>query len=726
MKKILGLIAIFATLAVSAQTLQSPSKNLEMQFSVDESGTPRYTLSFKGEEVVRPSRLGFELIDNAFKTHGGILNLSPTSIISLREGFEELGTTTSSFDEVWEPVWGENKSIRNHYNELLVTMQHKATKMLVNIRFRLYDDGLGLRYEFPEQNKKNSYFVIKEEYTEFAMTGDHKAWWIPGCYETQEYEYASSRLSEVRKMLPEVGKRVGTASIEIFSPTGLQTSLQLKSDSGLYINIHEAALVDYSCMHLDLDDKKMLLTSHLTPDALGYKGWIQTPFNTPWRVVTVTDNACDMLASNLILNLNEPCAIEDTSWIKPEKYMGVWWEMIAAMSRWYYTKDFAAVKIGESDYQKATPTGLHGATTERVCQYIDFASKHGIKQLLVEGWNIGWEDWFGKRKDYVFDFKTPYPDFDIDAVNRYAHDRGVNLVMHHETSGSIRNYERHMDEAYDMMKRYGYNIVKSGYVGHIIPVGERHFGQYMVNHYLYALKKAAEKKIMVNAHEAIRPTGLCRTYPNLVGNEACRGQEYAGNTINGLNPHQPTVLPFTRAKGGPIDYTPGLMKMNVSEFCPVRGKRSPDYRIKATIANQLGLYVTLYSPMHMVSDTPEHYEEQMAAFQFIKDVATDWDESRYLAAEPGEYIVAARKTKGKNEWFVGGITNEQERTIDLAFDFLEKGKKYEATIYADGKDAHYLKNPHSYTVTKRVVTSKSKLNIRMVAGGGVAISLKEL
>ena len=726
MRKILTIIALLATCVVSAEALRSPNGALEMQFSIDEQGTPRYTLSFKGEEVVRPSRLGFELVGNAHKTHGGILNLSPISTISLREAFVELKRENATFDEVWEPVWGENKSIRNHYNELLVTMRHTPTKMLVNIRFRLYDDGLGLRYEFPEQQKSNSYFVIKEEYTEFAMAGDHRAWWIPGCYETQEYEYATSRLSEIRKMLPSVAKRVGTASIEVFSPTGVQTALQLKSDSGLYINIHEAALVDYSCMHLDLDDKSMVFTSHLTPDALGYKGWIQTPFNTPWRVVSVTDNACDMLASNLILNLNEPCALEDTSWIKPVKYMGVWWEMITSVSSWGYTRDFAAVELGKSDYSKSKPTGKHGATSERVRRYIDFAAEHGFDQVLVEGWNIGWEDWFGKRKEYVFDFKTPYPDFDIKALNEYAHQKGLRLMMHHETSGSIRNYERHMSQAYELMNKYGYNAVKSGYVGHIIPVGERHFGQYMVNHYLYAVKEAAKHKIMVNGHEAIRPTGLCRTYPNLIGNESCRGQEYAGNTEDGLNPHQPTVLPFTRSKGGPIDYTPGIVNMEVSKFSASRGKRSPNYRLKATIANQLALYVTLYSPLQMAADTPEHYEKHMAAFQFIKDVAVDWDESRYLAAEPGEYIVAARKAKGTGEWFVGGITNEDARTMAITLDFLEKGKKYEATIYADGKDAHYLNNPHSYTVTKRTVTAKSKLKLQMAAGGGVAISIKEI
>lgn len=726
MKRIFLTIAtLLCGVVAIAQSVTSPDGNLVATFRLADGGVPTYTLTYKGKEVVKPSRLGFEFVDNAYKTHGTYCNVPERPIYSMREGFSMVGTEKGSFDETWTPVWGENSKIRNHYNELLVKLCRDERGFLVNIRFRIYDDGLGFRYEFPQQkSKKLAYFVIKEEYTEFAMTGDHMAYWIPGCYETQEYEYAASRMSEIRNRMPEVSANVGTASVKVFSPTGVQTSLQLRSDDGLYINLHEAALVDYSCMHLELNDKTNVFTSHLTPDAWGYKGWLQAPCHSPWRTIEVADSACRILASNLTLNLNEPCALEDTSWIKPVKYIGIWWELMLGKSSWNYTKGFNGVKLGESDYTKVTPRPNHGANNENVKRYIDFAAEHGFDQVLVEGWNIGWEDWFGCKKDYVFDFQTPYPDFDIKALNEYAHSKGVRLMMHHETSSSIRNYERHMEAAYSLMNKYGYVSVKSGYVGDIYPLGDHHFSQSMINHYLYAVKEAAKHKIMVNAHEAVRPTGLCRTYPNLIGNEACRGTEYYTNASSGIKPHHATIMPFTRLKGGPVDYTPGIVNLKFAEQSP--SKKKQKRCVMTTICNQLGLYLTMYSPLQMAADLPENYEKQPAAFQFIKDVAVDWDESRYLAAEPGDYIVVARKAKGTGNWFVGGISDETAREIPISFDFLDKGKRYEAIIYADGKDAHYMDNPHSYTVTQKSVTAKSKMTLRLACGGGVAISLKEL
>ncbi len=721
----LTITTMFVALTAMAEQLTSPDGNLVMTFRLADGGKPTYSLTYKGKTVVKPSALGFEFVDNAYHNYGHYDEVVSRPIYSMREGFSQKGSETATFDETWTPVWGENSKIRNNYNELLVKLCRDERGFLLNIRFRLYNDGLGFRYEFPAQKtKKLAYFVIKEEYTEFAMAGDHMAYWIPGCYDTQEYEYAASRMSEIRNMMPKVRENVGTASIRTFSPTGVQTSLQLRSDDGLYINIHEAALVNYSCMHLDLNDKTNVFTSHLTPDALGYKGWLQAPCHSPWRTIEVADSACRILESNLVLNLNEPCALEDTSWIKPVKYIGVWWELMLGKSRWYYTKEFKGVKLGEDDYTKVKPVPNHGANNENVRRYIDFAAEHGFDQVLVEGWNIGWEDWFGYKKEYVFDFQTPYPDFDVKALNEYAHSKGVRLMMHHETSSSIRNYERHMEAAYSFMNKHGYTSVKSGYVGDIQPLGEFHFGQFMVNHYLYAVKEAAKHKIMVNAHEAIRPTGLCRTYPNLIGNEACRGTEYYTNANSGIKPHHATIMPFTRLNGGPVDYTPGIVNCKFADQTNVPKKQKRC--VMATICNQLALYVTMYSPLQMAADLPENYEKQPKAFQFIKDVAVDWDESHYLAAEPGDYIVAARKAKGKSEWFVGGITDENAREIPISLDFLEKGKKYEATIYADGKDAHYMDNPHSYTVTTQKVSSKTKLKLRLAAGGGVAISIKEL
>ena len=683
---------------LQAEDLKSPNGRLVMHFEVDGMGCPVYTLSYKGKPVIKRSRLGLE-----------------AEGFSLREGFQLQKAETATFDETWKPVWGEVSSIRNHYNELAVTLHQAKDDRTIRIRFRLYDDGLGFRYEFPEQ-KNLVYFVIKDEYSEFAMAGDHKAFWIPGDYDTQEYDYTESHLSEIRKLM-KAAVTFNTSQTP-FSSTGVQTALMMKSADGLYINLHEAALVDYPCMSLELDDKTMTFRSWLTPDAQGKKGYMQTPCQSPWRTIMVSDDAREILASKLTLNLNEPCALKDVSWIKPVKYIGVWWEMITGKSTWAYTNDLLSVHIGVTDYTKVKPNGTHAANNDKVRRYIDFAAKHGFDQVLVEGWNIGWEDWFGHSKDYVFDFLTPYPDFDIKALNEYAHSKGVKLMMHHETSASVRNYERHMEEAYQLMNKYGYNAVKSGYVGNIIPRGEHHYGQWMINHYLYAVKKAAEHHIMVNAHEAVRPTGLCRTYPNLIGNEAARGGEY--ESFGGNKPFHTTILPFTRLMGGPMDYTPGIFETRIKNVNPENNSF-----VHSTLARQLALFVTMYSPLQMAADLPENYERFMDAFQFIKDVAVDWDDSKYLEAEPGRYITVARKAKGTNNWFVGCTASENGHMANISFDFLDPKRKYTATIYADGPTAHYEKNPQAYTIKKMTVTNKSRLTLRAASGGGFAISIIE-
>lgn len=690
---------LFSALNVDADVVTSPNGIVSIDFQL-KNGIPTYKVDYKGKPVIKESRLGLELRDGK----------------NLMDGFEQLNATTSTFDETWQPVWGEVKEIRNHYNELFAELKQPSTDRYMNIRFRVYDDGVGFRYEFPQQ-KKLVYFVIKEEHSQFAMTGDHTAWWIPGDYDTQEYDYTESKLSEIRSLLSNAV--TSNASQTVFSPTGVQTSLQMKTDEGLYINLHEAALVDYSCMHLNLDDKNLVFESWLTPDADGFKGRLQTPCHSPWRTVMVSDDACDILSSHLILNLNEPCKIEDTSWIKPVKYMGVWWEMIAGGKPWSYTNDIPSVKLGETDYRKVKSNGNHPANTRNVKKYIDFAAKHGFDQLLVEGWNVGWEDWFGNQKDYVFDFVTPYPDFDIEQLNRYAHDKGIRLMMHHETSGSSRNYERHLEQAYQLMNKYGYTAVKSGYVGNILPYGEHHYGQWMNNHYLYCVVEAAKHKIMVNAHEAVRPTGLCRTYPNLIGNESARGTEY--QAFGGSKTFHTTVLPFTRLQGGPMDYTPGIFEMNISKLNPNNSSH-----VNATLANQLALYVTMYSPLQMAADLPENYERFMDAFQFIKDVPVDWDNSIYLEAEPGKYVTVARKEKGTNNWFIGSATGNANHQSVISLDFLEKGKNYIATIYADTKDTDYKLNPQSYQIVKGLVNSKNKLKINTVEAGGYAVSLFEV
>lgn len=679
---------------VQASEVTSPNGEMKLTFTLRDS-KPYYSVSFRGKPVIKPSRLGYEL-HNAE---------------SLLEGFTQTGEKTSTFDETWTPVWGENKTIRNHYKELLVGLIQEKTGRVMNLRFRVYDEGVGLRYEFPQEGSKLNYFVVKEECTEFALTGDHIAWWIPGDYDTQEYEYSRSRLSEIRPLFKK--KVTDNASQTSFSETGVQTSLQLKTDDGLYINLHEAALVNYPAMHLNLDDKNMVFRSWLTPDAQGVKGYLQTPCQSPWRTIMITDDARKVLSSHLILNLNEPCKIKDTSWIHPTKYVGVWWEMISGKGDWAYTSQFPSVKLGITDYAKAKPSGRHSANNENVRRYIDFAAQHGFGGVLVEGWNIGWEDWFGNSKEYVFDFQTPYPDFDIKALNEYAHSKGVKLIMHHETSSSIMNYEKHMDRAYQLMKDYGYDAVKSGYVGNLIPRGEHHYSQIAINHYQYAIERAADYKIMVNAHEAVRPTGLCRTYPNLIGNESARGTEY--QAFGGITPGHTAILPFTRLQGGPMDYTPGIFEMQCSN-----GSRA-----NSTIGGQLALYVTMYSPLQMAADFPENYEKHLDAFQFIKDVALDWDKSIYLEAEPMEYITAARKAKGSSSWFVGSVTGLKPHNSTLRLDFLDKGKTYVATVYADAPDADYKTNPQAYTITKGLVTAKSVLKLHSVAGGGYAISIVE-
>lgn len=680
---------------IQAQTLFSPEKNLEMNFSLSPKGEPLYEMKLAGQSVILPSAMGFDLKNDD---------------IDLLDGFQITGTGTSAFDEIWTPVWGEESQIRNHYNELMVELTQAKTGRKMVIRFRAFEEGLGFRYEFPLQEKMG-YFVVKEEKTQFALTGDHTAFWIPGDYDTQEYDFTESKLSEIRGLMKTA--ITPNASQTPFSDTGVQTALMMKSADGLYINIHEAALMDYPAMHLELDDERMIFTSHLTPDAIGDKGYLYTPAKTPWRTIIAGKKAGDILASRITYNLNDPSKIKDPSWIKPMKYVGVWWEMITGKSSWSYTNDYKAIKLGETDYSKASPNGTHGATTENVKKYIDFAAKHGFDGVLVEGWNVGWEDWFGNSKDYVFDFLTPYPDFDLKGISAYAKEKGVQMIMHHETSSSVRNYERYMDEAYQLMKDFGYPAVKSGYVGDMLPRGEYHYSQWLVNHYQYAIEKAADYQIMVNAHEAVRPTGVARTWPNLIANESARGTEY--QAFGGSKANHVTVLPFTRQIGGPMDYTPGVFEMDVYNGS----------HVNSTLANQLALYVTMYSPLQMAADFPENYDRFPDAFQFIKDVALDWEKSLYLEAEPGYYLTIARKAKETGEWFVGNVNGMDGRTGAVRFDFLESGKTYIGEIYADQADAHFKTNPQAYEIRKVIVDSKSTLKQFSAPGGGYAIRIRE-
>ena len=692
---------LFSIAGSMAQEFQSPNGSFKMIFALEKDGTPTYQLFFKNKEIIKKSKLGLELQkDNT----------------SLVNDFELVNEVRNTFDETWKTVWGEESAIRNHYNELALTLKQNKTDRLILVRFRLFNDGLGFRYEFPQQ-KNLTYFVLKEERTEFAMTGDHTAFWIPGDYDTQEYDYTESKLSEIRKLFR--GAVTGNASQKQFSDTGVQTSLMLKTAEGLYLNIHEAALINYSCMHLNLDDATFVFQSHLTPDAKGNKGHLQAPCVSPWRTIIASEDARDILASRMTLNLNEPCKIENTSWIKPVKYVGVWWEMITGKSSWSYTDEVPAVQLGITDYAKVKPNKTHAANTKHVKEYIDFAALHRFDAVLVEGWNEGWEDWFGKEKDYVFDFLSPYPDFDVKGIQEYAQSKGIKMIMHHETSGATRNYERHLDRAYQFMKDNGYNAVKSGYVGNILPLGEYHYSQSILNHYQYCIEKAVDYQIMVNAHEAVRPTGICRTYPNLIGNESARGTEF--QAFGGSKANHTTLLPFTRLIGGPMDYTPGIFEMDIAKLNP-----NNNSHVNTTIGNQLGLYVIMYSPLQMAADLPEHYNRFLDAFQFIKDVPVEWTTSKYLEAEPGYYITTARKDKNSNNWFVGNSNGYQKRTSTITLDFLEKGKKYEATIYADAPNADFKTNPQAYKITKQKVTNTTNLQVFTAAGGGYAISINEV
>lgn len=705
MKRLTFLAMLALPTMLMAQTVKSPNGDVEVRFALD-GGKPTYEMSYKQKAVVKPSRLGLELVRSKHASKG----MDETDLM---DGFTVTDTKTSSFDETWTPVWGETSTIRNNYNELAVTLNQPATKRNIVIRFRVYDYGMGLRYEFPQQKELN-YFIIKEEHTQFAMAGDHTAWWLPGDYDTQEQETQETKLSGIREQF---NKAVNwdNSSVSVFSPTGVQTALQMKTDDGLYINIHEAACEDYATMHLNLDDKNMVFESWLTPDATGLKGCMQTPCHTPWRTVLVSDDARVMLSSNLILNLNEPCKIEDTSWIHPTKYCGVWWEMIVGKSQWSYTYDLPSVHLGITDYNKVKPHGQHGATTANVKKYIDFAAANGLDQVLVEGWNIGWEDWANMWKRDVFDFVTPYPDFDIKYLNDYAHSKGVKLMMHHETSSSTQNYERHLEDALTLMNKYGYDAVKTGYVGDIIPRGDHHYSQSMNNHYMHVIKEAAKHHVMVNGHEAVRPTGLCRTYPNLVGNESARGTEY--EAFGGSKPSHTVILPFTRLQGGPMDYTPGILETQLETW-----SNNKNY-IHTTLVGQLALYLTMYSPLQMAADLPENYAKYNDAFQFIRDVPCDWSDSKYLEAEPARYITVARKDKKSDNWFIGGKCNEDGHKSVIKLDFLDKGRKYEATIYADAKDADYEKNPKAYTITKKTVKAGDVLKLNMARGGGFAVSI---
>ncbi|VTY07010.1 Glucan 1,4-alpha-glucosidase SusB [uncultured Prevotella sp.] len=688
------------------ETAASPNGKVVVRFGID-NGRPYYTVQYGTKDVIKKSFLGLELAKDKHASKG----MKETSLM---DGFELMQTIKASHDDTWKPVWGETDEIRNHYNEMTVSLLQAENNRNIKICFRVYDDGVGFRYEFPQQKELN-YFVIKEEHTQFAMAGDHKAWWLPGDYDTQEQETQESKLSEIRSRFHDA-VNWGNSSVAVFSDTGVQTALQMKSDDGLYINIHEAACINYPTMHLNLDDKNMVFESWLTPDATGLKGYMQTPCNTPWRTILVSDDARDMLSSHLILNLNEPCKIKDTSWIHPTKYVGVWWEMIVGKSSWNYTDEFPSVQLGITDYNKAKPNGKHGATTANVKKYIDFAAENGIDQVLVEGWNIGWEDWFGHSKDYVFDFVTPYPDFDIDYLNKYAHEKGVKLMMHHETSSSTQNYERHLEAAFNLMNKYGYDAVKTGYVGDIIPRGDHHFSQSTNNHYMHVIEEAAKHHIMVNAHEAVRPTGLCRTYPNMIGNESARGTEY--EAFGGSRPDHTVILPFTRLQGGPMDYTPGILETQLKTW-----SNNQNY-VHTTLVGQLALYLTMYSPLQMVADLPENYKKYNNAFQFIKDVPCDWSRSIYLEAEPADYITVARQDKNSNDWYIGGKCDENGHKSVLKLDFLDKDYVYDCTIYADAKNADYKNNPKAYKITHRKVKKGDVLKLTMAPGGGFAISLE--
>ena len=702
MKKLIlcVMICLFGVGFSLAQTLTSPDGNLVMDFHLSADKTPVYSLKYKGKDVIKESKMGFQIRPS----------------FDFSKNFRIVETKEDASDTTWNPVWGQNSVIRDNHKELFVALEQEGTGWLLNIRFRLFDDGLGFRYEFPVQ-KELRHFTINEEVTEFQLAGDHKAFWIPADYDTNEFQITTSKLSEV----PQLIDKARDEALACKSPSpnlAVQTPLMLKSDDGLYINIHEAALVNYPAMHLNLDAQTFLMSSHLTPDKNGTKGYIQTGSTSPWRTIIVSDDARNILASNLIVNLNEPCKLEDTSWIKPTKYVGVWWEYFTGGgSTWAYT-DTQDIVIGKTDYTKLKPNGHHGANTAHVKEYIDFAAKNGFDAVLVEGWNEGWEDNYAYAKEFIYSFTKAYPDFDVKELQRYAASKGVKIIMHHETTSSVADYERQMHDAFRIMKENGYDAVKTGYVGPIIPRSEHHDGQWMVNHYNRVAETAAQYHIMVNSHEAVRPTGMYRTYPNWIAQESARGTEF--ESFNGIRPDHQTILPFTRLMGGPMDYTPGIFEGDLSVYGSNKAK------LGTTLVKQLALYVTMYSPLQMAADLYQNYEKYPDAFQFIKDVAVDWDNTYILEAEPGDYITIARKAKGKNEWYIGGITDENSREAVIDLSFLPAGKKYQATIYADGKTADWRTNPKEYVISTKKVTNKTKLKQRLAPSGGVAVSIKEL
>lgn len=702
MKKLIlcVMICLFGVGFSLAQTLTSPDGNLVMDFHLSADKTPVYSLKYKGKDVIKESKMGFQIRPS----------------FDFSKNFRIVETKEDASDTTWNPVWGQNSVIRDNHKELFVALEQEGTGWLLNIRFRLFDDGLGFRYEFPVQ-KELRHFTINEEVTEFQLAGDHKAFWIPADYDTNEFQITTSKLSEV----PQLIDKARDEALACKSPSpnlAVQTPLMLKSDDGLYINIHEAALVNYPAMHLNLDAQTFLMSSHLTPDKNGTKGYIQTGSTSPWRTIIVSDDARNILASNLIVNLNEPCKLEDTSWIKPTKYVGVWWEYFTGGgSTWAYT-DTQDIVIGKTDYTKLKPNGHHGANTAHVKEYIDFAAKNGFDAVLVEGWNEGWEDNYAYAKEFIYSFTKAYPDFDVKELQRYAASKGVKIIMHHETTSSVADYERQMHDAFRFMKENGYDAVKTGYVGPIIPRSEHHDGQWMVNHYNRVAETAAQYHIMVNSHEAVRPTGMYRTYPNWIAQESARGTEF--ESFNGIRPDHQTILPFTRLMGGPMDYTPGIFEGDLSVYGSNKAK------LGTTLVKQLALYVTMYSPLQMAADLYQNYEKYPDAFQFIKDVAVDWDNTYILEAEPGDYITIARKAKGKNEWYIGGITDENSREAVIDLSFLPAGKKYQATIYADGKTADWRTNPKEYVISTKKVTNKTQLKQRLAPSGGVAVSIKEL
>lgn len=697
MRKLSLLVLFFCTIS-NAQNIASPSKNLILSFQLTKEGTPRYSVQYKNRTIVSESNLGIKLKETT----------------SLDANFKIDSIGQKSVNEIWHPVLGEQSNVKNNYNQLKVSLSQTTTNRRLNIIFKVYDEGVAFRYEFPKQSNLN-YFIISDEKTEFNLTGNHKTFWIPGDFDSQEYPYTESKISEINTDNIDRNNGIGLKSIA--GKSIVQSPLMMKSEEGVYVNIFEAAVVNYPVMHLDVAPEKYQFSSHLVPNAIGDKAYLQAPCVSPWRTIMISDDARDIVSSKMIFSLNEPCKIEDTSFIKPMKFVGVWWEMHIGKSTWDYAGSQNAQNAADGQLK---PSGKHGATTENTKRYIDFAAKNGFDGVLVEGWNTGWEDWFGNWKENVFDFVTPYPDFNLKEVTDYAKAKGVNMIMHHETSGSVANYERHLDRAFKLMKDYGYTAVKSGYVGRIIPRGEFHDGQTMVNHYNYVAQRAAENKIMVDSHESSRPTGFNRTYPNYVAAEAARGNEFNAWSV-GNPPMHETILPFTRLLGGPMDYTPGIFEIKMSHY-----DKSKTEQVHTTLAKQLALYVTMYSPVQMAADLPENYERYPEAFQFIKDVAVDWQDSKYLEAEPGDYLTVARKEKNGERWFLGAITDEHARDTQIKLDFLSSNKKYKAVIYQDGKDADWKNNPKNYDIKTIEVTSKSKIKLHLANGGGTAISFQPI